>query len=60
MEGKGHPENIEAGQATKAPAQDEVYVEGTAEERRLLRKIDLHLLPMLWLMYIFNYIDRTK
>ncbi|KIV78622.1 hypothetical protein PV11_06256 [Exophiala sideris] len=36
------------------------YVEGTAEERKLVRKIDLHLLPVLWVMYIFNYLDRTN
>lgn len=36
------------------------YVEGTAEEKRLVRKIDLHLIPILWAMYIFNYLDRTN
>ncbi|KZP00664.1 major facilitator superfamily transporter [Calocera viscosa TUFC12733] len=29
-------------------------------ERKLVRKIDLHLLPMLFLIYIFNYLDRTN
>ncbi|KZT52150.1 MFS general substrate transporter [Calocera cornea HHB12733] len=29
-------------------------------ERNLVRKIDLHLLPMLFLIYIFNYLDRTN
>jgi hypothetical protein len=36
------------------------YVPGTEEEKRLLRKIDKHLLPMLWVMYVMNYIDRTN
>lgn len=36
------------------------YVPGTAEERALLRKIDLRMLPILWLMYVFNYLDRTN
>jgi len=36
------------------------YTPGTAEEARLVRKIDKRLLPMLWLMYIFNYLDRTN
>lgn len=42
--------------------QEEVinYVPGTAEEKALLRKVDKRLLPILWLMYIFNYIDRTN
>ncbi|KIW95035.1 uncharacterized protein Z519_03616 [Cladophialophora bantiana CBS 173.52] len=36
------------------------YVEGTPEEIKLVRKIDLHLLPILWAMYVFNYLDRTN
>jgi len=36
------------------------YVPGTAEEKALVRKVDKRLLPILWLMYIFNYIDRTN
>lgn len=28
------------------------YAPGSAEEKRLVRKIDLHLVPMVWLMYI--------
>lgn len=36
------------------------YVPGTEEEKRLVRKIDLHLMPILWVMYILNYIDRTN
>lgn len=33
------------------------YVPDTPEETRLVRKIDVHLLPMLWLMYILNYVS---
>ncbi|ORY26990.1 major facilitator superfamily transporter [Naematelia encephala] len=36
------------------------YVSGTVEEKNLVRKIDRHILPMLWLMYVFNYLDRTN
>ncbi|WWC69764.1 uncharacterized protein I206_103707 [Kwoniella pini CBS 10737] len=36
------------------------YTPNTPEEKRLVRKIDRHLLPMLWLMYVFNYLDRTN
>ncbi|KAK1957566.1 major facilitator superfamily transporter [Colletotrichum sublineola] len=36
------------------------YVPGTQEERQLVRKIDLFLMPMLWIMYILNYVDRTN
>ncbi|KAJ9610626.1 hypothetical protein H2200_005403 [Cladophialophora chaetospira] len=36
------------------------YVEGTPEEKTLVRKIDSHILPILWAMYVFNYLDRTN
>ena len=36
------------------------YVPGTDEEKKLLRKIDLCLMPCLWLMYVLNYVDRTN
>lgn len=34
-----------------------VYVPDTPEERALVRKIDIHILPMLWVMYIMNYVS---
>ncbi len=36
------------------------YVPHSEEERKLVRKIDFRLMPMLWLMYVLNYIDRTN
>jgi hypothetical protein len=36
------------------------YVEGTDEEKALVRKMDTRLFPILWFMYIFNYLDRTN
>ncbi|KAE9962945.1 hypothetical protein BLS_009860 [Venturia inaequalis] len=32
----------------------------TMEETKLLRKIDLFLLPTVWLIYLFSYMDRTN
>uniref|UniRef100_A0A8H7NQB4 Major facilitator superfamily (MFS) profile domain-containing protein n=1 Tax=Bionectria ochroleuca TaxID=29856 RepID=A0A8H7NQB4_BIOOC len=29
------------------------------KEIALVRKLDLHILPILWLMYLFNYLDRN-
>lgn len=29
-------------------------------ERALVHKIDLFLLPTIWLMYLLSYVDRTK
>ncbi|OBT69091.1 hypothetical protein VE03_01390 [Pseudogymnoascus sp. 23342-1-I1] len=39
---------------------DTDYVSGTDEEKRLLLKIDLYLLPSIWFMYLFSYMDRTN
>ncbi|TQV99926.1 hypothetical protein V2A60_005344 [Cordyceps javanica] len=36
------------------------FVPGSAVERRLVRKVDLYLMPILWIKYVFNYIDRTN
>jgi hypothetical protein len=36
------------------------YVPDSAEEKKLVRKIDLRLMPTLWIMYILNYVDRTN
>jgi hypothetical protein len=30
------------------------------EEKRMVRKVDLHMMPILWLMYIMNYLDSTS
>ncbi|ORX33302.1 hypothetical protein BD324DRAFT_654251 [Kockovaella imperatae] len=43
-----------------AAAPGSSYVPDSPEEGAMLRKIDLHLLPMLWIMYVFNYVDRTN
>jgi hypothetical protein len=29
-----------------------------AAEKRLLRKLDLRILPVLWILYLVNFIDR--
>lgn len=36
------------------------YVPDTEEEKKLVRKIDLFILPMMWFMYLMSYMDRTK
>ncbi|ETS84669.1 hypothetical protein PFICI_02694 [Pestalotiopsis fici W106-1] len=36
------------------------YVPDTEEERALVRKIDLYILPTMWLMYLLSYMDRTN
>lgn len=31
-----------------------------AAEKRLVRKLDLTLVPILWVFYLFNYLDRNN
>lgn len=49
---------------TKHLEYDETTTQGVTwtpeEEKKLVRKIDLLLLPMIWFMYILSYMDRTK
>jgi hypothetical protein len=34
--------------------------ERVIEEKALVRRVDLVLMPALWFMYLFSYADRTK
>lgn len=36
------------------------YTPGTEEEKKLVRKIDMYMIPILWLMYLLNFVDRTN
>ncbi|KAJ8118147.1 hypothetical protein OPT61_g805 [Boeremia exigua] len=36
------------------------YVPGTDAEKRLVRKLDMFMMPTLWVMYILAYIDRQN
>lgn len=36
------------------------FIEGTDEEKELVRKIDLFLMPTIWVLYCFSYMDRTN
>ncbi|CAJ2507398.1 Uu.00g085840.m01.CDS01 [Anthostomella pinea] len=38
----------------------EAYVPDTEEEKKLVRKIDLYILPTMWIMYLLSYMDRTN
>ncbi|KAH7361718.1 major facilitator superfamily domain-containing protein [Plectosphaerella cucumerina] len=50
------PKDVDAPEASAAA----VYTPGTDEEKKLIRKIDLLLLPQIWLMYLNSYMDRTN
>lgn len=50
-----------SGKLTVAQTYDSYSPEFAAEtERKLLRKVDLRLLPLVVTMYIFNYLDRNS
>ena len=36
------------------------FVENPELEKRILRKVDMRLLPPLWIMYVLNYLDRNN
>lgn len=36
------------------------YVPGSDAEKRLVRKLDMYLMPTVWFMYILAYIDRQN
>jgi len=57
--GNGSTSDLSADEQEFAQAMRD-YIPGSAEEKKLVRKIDLFLMPMLWIMYILNYIDRTN
>lgn len=31
-----------------------------AKQKKIVRTLDMTLLPMLWILYLFNYLDRTS
>jgi hypothetical protein len=36
---------------------DEAY---KRKEKRLVRKLDMTLMPVVWILYLFNYLDRNN
>ncbi|KAF6807552.1 vitamin H transporter [Colletotrichum plurivorum] len=48
------------GKGTDDFADVDDYVPGTEEEKKLVRKIDSYLLPLMWVLYLLSYMDRTN
>ncbi|KAL2127173.1 hypothetical protein VTI74DRAFT_11209 [Chaetomium olivicolor] len=48
-----HSENV-------TDAQERPFVEDPALEKKILRKVDMRLIPPLFIMYILNYLDRNN
>lgn len=42
---------------TELPQVDEAW---RVRERRLVRKLDMTLMPTIWVLYLFNYLDRNN
>lgn len=59
------PHSLEAADVKDRDMTKQIEVTGeltwtAEEEKKLVRKIDLFLLPTIWLMYLLSYMDRTK
>ena len=51
------PSSLPASVNNQAPLDDELY---RRAEKSLVRKLDLTLMPTVWLLYVFNYLDRNN
>lgn len=63
VDGLEHRETMDPSELDQKVHEEHVsaaYVPDTEEERRLVGKIDLYLLPTIWLMYLLSYMDRTN
>lgn len=47
-----------------APSSDldnaEPYVPGSEAEKKLLRKLDMRIIPCCWILYLLGYLDRAN
>ncbi|KAH9431563.1 hypothetical protein MCOR02_008852 [Pyricularia oryzae] len=60
----GHAHTNEEGLFKNGPMVDKVdqfgsHIKTDPREIALVKKLDWHILPILWLMYLFNYLDRN-
>jgi hypothetical protein len=58
-EGLGQKEpsiKLAKAQTDDHPIEDEQFKQTS---RRIVRKLDFTLMPIIWLLYLFNYLDRT-
>ncbi|KAH8683850.1 major facilitator superfamily domain-containing protein [Ilyonectria robusta] len=46
--------------ASESPFGHHESPEWKAAERRVVRKLDMTLMPMVWILYMFNYLDRNN
>lgn len=53
-------EAVETGEMIPVGQVQQGMLEREEEYNALVRRVDLFLMPALWLMYLFSYADRTK
>ena len=56
LEGKDTGSSVDQLDQNSDPASSEYR----AAERKILRKLDFTLMPTIWLLYFFNYLDRNN
>lgn len=54
---KHHVGNQMLGDVEQTLVNDPEY---RAKEKKLVRKLDMTLMPMVWVLYMFNYLDRNN
>lgn len=59
------PEKFESHHLQQSPtssdnSQTELSILNKDAEKRLLRKLDLHIIPILWLIFMLAFLDRTN
>lgn len=55
-EKESNVEEVET-KGSPTPVQNEAWL---AAEKSLVRKLDFTLVPMIWVLYLFNYLDRNN
>lgn len=50
---------VEMSEKLDEPAVED-YIPDTLEEKKLVRKVDMYLMPTIWIMYLLSYMDRTN
>lgn len=55
----GVKEGVDADAAAQQYLMDN-WVNGTAEEKKLVRKLDWRILPCTWVLYLLGFLDRAN
>ncbi|KAK8022644.1 hypothetical protein PG993_013411 [Apiospora rasikravindrae] len=55
----GAPDELETGSAYDASTQQHAIEFDAAAARRIVRRIDMRLMPLLFVTYVFNFMDKT-